>query len=146
MSCHMSGFWETKSANSSTSPTEGSHSCGSLFKSVERSSGAITKNVFRQSILINNYVFNSLFPEAVPIRKVTAPLTASALLKYFTYSGLPRKSLSDRGTKVDPASIAYVRYTTHSFCCIPPLEAGHNRKFPPEHEKYISLPLFRQCY
>lgn len=38
------------------------------------------------------------FPEAIPLRKVTAPIIARALTKYFTMVGLPREIQSDRGT------------------------------------------------
>ncbi len=38
------------------------------------------------------------FPEAIPLRKVTAAVVAKALIKYFTMTGLPTEIQSDRGT------------------------------------------------
>ena len=38
------------------------------------------------------------FPEAIPLRKITAPVIANALIKYFTMTGLPNELQSDRGS------------------------------------------------
>ena len=50
-------------------------------KSVDRCSGAITNNAFRQSLIINNYVLNHAFSRGDSL-KVTAPVTTGALFKY----------------------------------------------------------------
>ena len=49
------------------------------------------------------------FPEAIPLRKVTAAVIASALLKYFTYTGLRGEIQSDWGTNFMRKLIQQVR-------------------------------------
>ena len=38
------------------------------------------------------------FPEAIPLRKITAPVIVKALIKFFTLVGLPRSIQSDQGS------------------------------------------------
>ena len=38
------------------------------------------------------------FPEAVPFRNIEAPKIADALVKFFTFVGLPRTAQSDQGS------------------------------------------------
>ena len=40
----------------------------------------------------------TIFPEAVPLHKVTAPAISKALIKFFTVFGLPRVVQSDQGS------------------------------------------------
>ena len=37
------------------------------------------------------------FPEAIPLRKITATVVAKSLVKYFTMTGLPTEIQSDQG-------------------------------------------------
>lgn len=38
------------------------------------------------------------FPEAIPLRKITAPVIIKSLIKFFSLFGLPRTIQSDQGT------------------------------------------------
>ena len=38
------------------------------------------------------------FPEAIPLRRITAPVVSKALIKFFTTFGLPKVVQSDQGT------------------------------------------------
>ena len=40
----------------------------------------------------------SRFPEAVPLRHITAKTVTKALIKYFTYFGFPKEIQSDQGS------------------------------------------------
>ena len=51
------------------------------------------------------------FPEAIPLRMITAPLVVKALTKFFTTSGLPRVIQNDQGTKFLPKLFQQVMQT-----------------------------------
>lgn len=38
------------------------------------------------------------YPEAIPLRRITAPVVSKALIKFFTIFGLPKVVQSDQGT------------------------------------------------
>ena len=60
--------------------------------------GPLPKTSQGNQYLLTIMCLNTRFPEAIPLRRVTASVVAKALLKYFTYTGLPQEIQSDQGS------------------------------------------------
>lgn len=60
--------------------------------------GPLPKSKSGKQFLLTLMCSASWFPEAIPLRKITAPAVTKALLKFFTMFGLPRVIQTDQGT------------------------------------------------
>ncbi|WP_144077467.1 integrase, partial [Solemya velum gill symbiont] len=60
--------------------------------------GPLPKTSNGNQYLLTIMCVNTRFPEAIPLRKVTAAVVAKALLKYFTMTGLPQEIQTDQGS------------------------------------------------
>ncbi len=57
-----------------------------------------TTHTFLNGIALTIMCASTRFPEAIPLRKITAPVIVKGLIKFFTLVGLPRAVQSDQGT------------------------------------------------
>ncbi|XP_067685776.1 uncharacterized protein [Haliotis asinina] len=60
--------------------------------------GPLPKTSQGNQYLLTIMCLNTRFPEAIPLRKVTAAVVTKALIKYFTMTGLPNEIQSDQGS------------------------------------------------
>lgn len=60
--------------------------------------GPLPKTKSGNQFLLTAMCVSTRFPEAIPLRRITAPVISKALLKFFTTYGLPRVIQSDRAT------------------------------------------------
>lgn len=60
--------------------------------------GPLPKTKSGSQFLLTIMCVSTRFPEAVPLRKITAPVVSKALLKFFTMFGLPKVVQTDQGT------------------------------------------------
>ena len=60
--------------------------------------GPLPKSKSGNQFLLTLMCSATRFPEAIPLRKITAPVVTKALLKFFTTFGLPRVIQTDQGT------------------------------------------------
>jgi len=60
--------------------------------------GPLPKTSQGNQYLLTIMCVSTRFPEAIPLRKVTASVIARALIKYFTMTGLPEEIQSDQGS------------------------------------------------
>ncbi|XP_067685400.1 uncharacterized protein [Haliotis asinina] len=60
--------------------------------------GPLPKTSQGNQYLLTIMCLNTRFPEAIPLRKVTAAVVTKALMKYFTMTGLPNEIQSDQGS------------------------------------------------
>ena len=60
--------------------------------------GPLPKTSQGNQYLLTIMCANTRFPEAIPLRKVTAAVVTKQLIKYFTMTGLPQEIQSDQGS------------------------------------------------
>ena len=60
--------------------------------------GPLPKTSQNNQYILTVMCLTTRFPEAIPLKKVTAAIVAKALIKYFTLTGLPFEIQSDRGS------------------------------------------------
>ncbi|XP_037615670.1 uncharacterized protein LOC119482245 [Sebastes umbrosus] len=60
--------------------------------------GPLPKTKSGNQFLVTIMCSSTRFPEAIPLRKITAPVVTKALVKFFTVFGLPREIQTDQGT------------------------------------------------
>uniref|UniRef100_A0A3B3BUU0 Gypsy retrotransposon integrase-like protein 1 n=1 Tax=Oryzias melastigma TaxID=30732 RepID=A0A3B3BUU0_ORYME len=60
--------------------------------------GPLPKTRMGNQFLLTVMCAATRFPEAIPLRKITAPVITKALVKFFTVFGLPTEVQSDQGT------------------------------------------------
>jgi len=60
--------------------------------------GALPKTRSGNQYLLTIMCASTRFPEAIPLRKITAPVISKALVKFFTLVGLPKSVQSDQGS------------------------------------------------
>lgn len=60
--------------------------------------GPLPRTKSGSQFLLTLMCINTRFPEAVPLRKITAKLVTKALIKFFTTFGLPKVVQTDQGT------------------------------------------------
>lgn len=61
--------------------------------------GPLPQTKSGNQFLVTIICSSTRFPEAIPLRKITAPVVTKALVKFFTVFGLPREIQTDQGTK-----------------------------------------------
>lgn len=60
--------------------------------------GPLPKTKSGNQFLLTIMCVNTRFPEAIPLRKITAPVVSKALVKFFSTFGLPKVVQTDQGT------------------------------------------------
>jgi hypothetical protein len=60
--------------------------------------GPLPKTKSGNEYLLTIMCASTRFPEAIPLRKITAPVIVKALIKFFTFVGLPKSVQSDQGS------------------------------------------------
>lgn len=83
------------------------------------------------------------FPEAIPLRKITAPIIIKALMVFFSFFGLPKTIQTDRGTNFMSRVFAQARGPP---CYIQPISSADSRctrEVPSNFEKYAQVFLPR---
>jgi len=60
--------------------------------------GPLPKTRSGNQYLLTIMCANTRFPEAIPVRNIKVPTVVKALIKFFTFVGLPRHIQSDQGS------------------------------------------------
>uniref|UniRef100_A0A3B3HSJ7 Gypsy retrotransposon integrase-like protein 1 n=1 Tax=Oryzias latipes TaxID=8090 RepID=A0A3B3HSJ7_ORYLA len=68
--------------------------------------GPLPKTKMGNQFLLTIMCAATRFPEAIPLRKITAPVITKALVKFFTVFGLPTEIQSDQGTNFKSRTFA----------------------------------------
>uniref|UniRef100_A0A3B3IB77 Gypsy retrotransposon integrase-like protein 1 n=1 Tax=Oryzias latipes TaxID=8090 RepID=A0A3B3IB77_ORYLA len=68
--------------------------------------GPLPKTKMGNQFLLTIMCAVTRFPEAIPLRKITAPVITKALVKFFTVFGLPTEIQSDQGTNFKSRTFA----------------------------------------
>lgn len=73
--------------------------------------GPLPKSKARNQFLTTMMCDSTLFPEAIPLRKITVPVITKDLVKFFTPFGLPKTVQTDQGTNFKSKVFAKVLKT-----------------------------------
>lgn len=73
--------------------------------------GPLPKTKSGNQFLLTIMCVSTRFPEAVPLRRITAPVVSKALIKFFTKFGLPKVVQTDQGTNFTSRVFAQVLKT-----------------------------------
>ena len=72
--------------------------------------GPLTKTKAGHQYLLTIMCLSTRFPEAVPLRKINSKSIVRALIKFFTFVGLPQSIQSDQGTNFMSSIFQQVMY------------------------------------
>jgi hypothetical protein len=72
--------------------------------------GPLPKTKSGNQYLLTIMCASTRFPEAIPLRKITAPVIVKALIKFFTFAGLPKSVQSDQGSNFISGIFQQVMY------------------------------------
>ena len=81
--------------------------------------GPLPKTKAGHEYLLTLMCASTRFPEAVPLRRITAQNVSKALVKFFTLVGLPKIIRSDQGSNFTSKVFKQVM---SQFKCLPPSE------------------------
>lgn len=73
--------------------------------------GPLPKSKATNQFLLTMMCASTRFPEIIPLRKITAPVTTKALVKFFSLFGLPKVVQTDQGTNFKSKVFAQVLKT-----------------------------------
>ena len=110
--------------------------------------GPLPKSKTGNKYLLTIMCVSTRFPEAVPLRKITAPVIVNALTKFFTVFGMPKEIQTDLGSNftsgIFSAGYASVADQTCHIISISSTIAGSIRKIPPNPKNNDESILFQQ--